>query len=66
MGDVNQRKKLILKNHIKFARGNKKELQIHLSRKALEEVESKKRALQNATKVFLYDKMLQSQDVGLK
>jgi hypothetical protein len=38
----------------------------YLSREALEEVESKKRTLENATKVFLYDKMLQSQDVGLK
>jgi hypothetical protein len=38
VGEVNQPKKLILKNHIKVARESKKELQIHLSRKALEEV----------------------------
>jgi len=37
-GSKSTKEKLILKNHIKVARDSKKELQIHLSRKALEEV----------------------------
>lgn len=53
MGEVNQQKKLILKNHIKVARENKKELQMHLSRKALEEVESKEEDTGEPYKGFL-------------